>query len=75
MHSFIEENHATKLSSREQQNQQPMHPGAPSQDLMSYWGEIFLLQARQSFVDLVRLQIRDIISYSRAMEPNNSGLH
>ena len=36
--SFIEENHSFKLSSKEQQNQQEMPPGTPSQNLMSYWG-------------------------------------
>ena len=36
--SFIEENHKHKLESRKQQHAQPSRPGAPSQDLMSFWG-------------------------------------
>lgn len=36
--SFIEENHGHKLESKRQQYAQPMRPGAPSQDLMSFWG-------------------------------------
>ncbi|KAL8694532.1 MAG: hypothetical protein Q9218_000863 [Villophora microphyllina] len=38
---FIEENNAYKLESRRSQHQQPSQPGAPSQDLMSYWGYKF----------------------------------
>ena len=38
MCSFIEENHQHKLESRKAQHGQPSRPGAPSQDLMSYWG-------------------------------------
>ena len=38
MYSFIEENHEHKLESRKAQHGQPSRPGAPSQDLMSYWG-------------------------------------
>ena len=38
MCSFIEENHQHKLESRKAQHVQPSRPGAPSQDLMSYWG-------------------------------------
>ncbi|CAF9906341.1 decapping endonuclease targeting mRNA [Imshaugia aleurites] len=38
---FIEENHEHKLESRKQQHAQPSRPGAPSQDLMSYWGYKF----------------------------------
>ena len=39
---FIEENHKTKLDSRQEQNARPMgRPGGPSQDMMSYWGYKF----------------------------------
>ncbi|KAI4258814.1 MAG: hypothetical protein LQ352_001025 [Teloschistes flavicans] len=38
---FIEENHAYKLESRKSQHQRASQPGAPSQDLMSYWGYKF----------------------------------
>ncbi|KAJ9643068.1 decapping endonuclease targeting mRNA [Coniosporium tulheliwenetii] len=38
---FIEENHAAKLASRAQQMKQQSRPGAPSQELMSYWGYKF----------------------------------
>ena len=38
---FLEENHLNKLSSREEQNSQQTRPGAPSQDMMSYWGYKF----------------------------------
>ncbi|KAF7511275.1 decapping endonuclease targeting mRNA [Endocarpon pusillum] len=38
---FIEENHATKLFSKQQQNQQKMPAGTPSQDIMSFWGYKF----------------------------------
>ncbi|KAL8700190.1 MAG: hypothetical protein Q9201_005586 [Fulgogasparrea decipioides] len=38
---FIEENHAHKVESRKAQHQQTSQPGAPSQDLMSYWGYKF----------------------------------
>ena len=38
---FVEENHSSKLSSREEQNTRPSRPGAASQDLMSYWGYKF----------------------------------
>ena len=38
---FIEENHSNKLSSRGEQHSQKMPAGAPSQDLMSYWGYKF----------------------------------
>lgn len=36
---FIEENHEAKLASREQQMKQQSRPGAPSQEMMSYWGK------------------------------------
>jgi hypothetical protein len=36
--SFIEENHEYKLQQRQSQYNQPSQPGAPSQDLMSFWG-------------------------------------
>ncbi|KAL8802191.1 MAG: hypothetical protein Q9182_003981 [Xanthomendoza sp. 2 TL-2023] len=36
--SFMEENHAHKLASRNAQHQQTPNLGAASQDLMSYWG-------------------------------------
>ena len=36
--SFIEENHAHKLESRDAQHSQVSRPGTASQDLMSYWG-------------------------------------
>ncbi|KAI9832083.1 MAG: decapping endonuclease targeting mRNA [Phylliscum demangeonii] len=36
--SFIEENHAFKLAQHEAQVRQPVPPGTPSQDLMSFWG-------------------------------------
>ena len=36
--SFIEENHEYKIESRKVQHMQQSRPGAPSQDLMSYWG-------------------------------------
>ncbi|KAI9689557.1 MAG: decapping endonuclease targeting mRNA [Bathelium mastoideum] len=39
--SFIEENHAYKLSSRKEQDARPTRPGGPSQDLMAYWGYKF----------------------------------
>ncbi|KAM0793828.1 RAI1 like PD-XK nuclease-domain-containing protein [Usnea florida] len=39
--SFIEENHEHKLELRKQQHAQPSRPGAPSQDLMSFWGYKF----------------------------------
>ncbi|MCJ1322973.1 decapping endonuclease targeting mRNA [Xylographa vitiligo] len=35
---FIEENREHKLEQRRYQHNQPSQPGAPSQDLMSYWG-------------------------------------
>ncbi|KKY25543.1 putative protein rai1 [Phaeomoniella chlamydospora] len=38
---FIEENHAYKLGSWEEQRAQRPFPGAASQDLMSYWGYKF----------------------------------
>lgn len=38
---FLEENHSNKLSSKEAQHLQPARPGAPSQDIMSYWGYKF----------------------------------
>ncbi|EON65981.1 hypothetical protein W97_05223 [Coniosporium apollinis CBS 100218] len=38
---FIEENHEAKLASREQQMKQQSRPGAPSQEMMSYWGYKF----------------------------------
>lgn len=38
---FIEENHEHKLESRKQQHAQPSRRGAPSQDLMSFWGYKF----------------------------------
>ena len=36
--SFIEENHEHKLESKKAQHNQSSRPGAPSQDLMAYWG-------------------------------------
>ncbi|KAL8848678.1 MAG: hypothetical protein Q9221_006287 [Calogaya cf. arnoldii] len=39
--SFIEENHAHKLQSRDAQHHQVSRPGSASQDLMSYWGYKF----------------------------------
>jgi len=38
---FIEENHEYKLQQRQSQYNQPSQPGAPSQDLMSFWGYKF----------------------------------
>ncbi|KIV91531.1 hypothetical protein, variant 2 [Exophiala mesophila] len=38
---FIEESHEKKLDSRQNQYTAPAHPGAMSQDLMSYWGYKF----------------------------------
>ncbi|KAL9129859.1 MAG: hypothetical protein Q9217_001814 [Psora testacea] len=38
---FMEENHEHKLESRKAQYLQQSRPGAPSQDLMSYWGYKF----------------------------------
>jgi RAT1-interacting protein len=38
---FLEENHGNKLSSKEQQYSLQTRPGAPPQDLMSYWGYKF----------------------------------
>ncbi|KAK5061590.1 decapping endonuclease targeting mRNA [Exophiala bonariae] len=38
---FVEENHKKKLSSRDDQYSAVAHPGAMSQDLMSYWGYKF----------------------------------
>ncbi|MCJ1256826.1 decapping endonuclease targeting mRNA [Lignoscripta atroalba] len=38
---FIEENHEYKLEERKSQHSQHTQPGAPSQDLMSYWGYKF----------------------------------
>src|SRR5271168_5602362 len=38
---FLEENHGNKLESREEQHSQQTRPGAPSQDVMSYWGYKF----------------------------------
>jgi RAT1-interacting protein len=38
---FIEENHKKKLSSRDEQYSAAAHPGAMSQDLMSFWGYKF----------------------------------
>ena len=38
MYRFIEENHEHKLASKDAQRYQQSRPGAPSQDLMSYWG-------------------------------------
>ena len=40
--SFIEENHQYKLKSRKQQHAQPSRSGAPSQDLMSFWGMLVI---------------------------------
>ena len=37
--SFIEENHKYKIESKKAQQNQPSRPGAPSQDLMAYWGK------------------------------------
>ncbi|KAI4178555.1 MAG: hypothetical protein L6R41_008334 [Letrouitia leprolyta] len=41
LESFIEENHAYKLESRQAQRNQSIPPGNASQDLMSYWGYKF----------------------------------
>lgn len=38
MFSYIEENHAFKLAQWQAQRSQPAKKGAPSQDLMSFWG-------------------------------------
>ncbi|KAL2039183.1 hypothetical protein N7G274_008232 [Stereocaulon virgatum] len=38
---FIEENHEHKIESKKAQQDQPSRPGAPSQDLMAYWGYKF----------------------------------
>lgn len=38
--SFIEENYEHKIESRKAQKSQPSRPGAPSQDMMSYWGAL-----------------------------------
>ncbi|KAL8869619.1 MAG: hypothetical protein Q9174_004138 [Haloplaca sp. 1 TL-2023] len=38
---FIEEDHVHKLESKEHQHQQLSYAGAPSQDLMSFWGYKF----------------------------------
>ncbi|EEH16876.2 hypothetical protein PABG_06963 [Paracoccidioides brasiliensis Pb03] len=38
---FIEENNAYKLSQKESQRNQRMPPGAPSQDMMAFWGYKF----------------------------------
>ncbi|MCJ1227752.1 decapping endonuclease targeting mRNA [Toensbergia leucococca] len=38
---FIEENHEHKLEQKKAQHSQPSQPGAPSQNLMSYWGYKF----------------------------------
>ena len=38
--SYVEENHDFKLESKKAQNMQQTRPGAPSQDLMSYWGRL-----------------------------------
>ncbi|KAL8822154.1 MAG: hypothetical protein Q9191_007106, partial [Dirinaria sp. TL-2023a] len=38
---FIEENHSHKLESKAAQNSQPSRYGAPSQEMMSYWGYKF----------------------------------
>jgi len=38
---FLEEDHGNKLESREEQHSQRTRPGAPSQDVMSYWGYKF----------------------------------
>jgi RAT1-interacting protein len=38
---FIEENHDYKLKSKQVQNSRPSWPGAPSQELMQYWGYKF----------------------------------
>jgi RAT1-interacting protein len=38
---FLEENHGTKLKSKEEQRSQQTQLGAPSQDVMSYWGYKF----------------------------------
>ena len=42
--SFIEENHAYKLGTRDQQHTQRPGPGGASQELMSFWGILFLSQ-------------------------------
>ena len=38
MVSYIEENHTFKLDQWQSQRSRPARPGAPSQDLMSFWG-------------------------------------
>ncbi|PGH14419.1 protein rai1 [Helicocarpus griseus UAMH5409] len=38
---FIEENNAYKIAQKESQRNQRMAPGAPSQDMMAYWGYKF----------------------------------
>ncbi|KAI9796830.1 MAG: decapping endonuclease targeting mRNA [Piccolia ochrophora] len=38
---FLEENHEHKLEQRQDQHRQPSRPGAPSQDMMSFWGYKF----------------------------------
>ncbi|KAJ4502774.1 decapping endonuclease targeting mRNA [Exophiala dermatitidis] len=38
---YIEENHEKKVMSRQNQFSRPAHPGAMSQDLMSFWGYKF----------------------------------
>lgn len=37
--SFIEEDHASKLASKAQQDARPARPGQPSQGEMAYWGK------------------------------------
>lgn len=39
----MEEHHAHKLQSRTAQHSQTMSSGAPSQDMMSYWGSVYAM--------------------------------
>ena len=41
--SFIEENHEYKRQSQARQSRQFSQPGRPSQDMMSFWGELKVL--------------------------------
>ena len=52
-HSFIEENHLHKLESRQAQHSQPSYKGAPSQDLMSFWGLCTPLSSMRILINMI----------------------
>ncbi|MCJ1276914.1 decapping endonuclease targeting mRNA [Puttea exsequens] len=66
---FIEENHEYKLRSKERQHSRPGRPGAPSQDLMSFWGYKF--EALSLMPDQWDPTSRDFIEGREDMIVNN----